>query len=271
MNHKAVVTIKVGLSRTTIGRHLPDGSLSDIRVFKTPFSGAARSFQETFGTFPDRWGKIDTAVVVNVVPDIDPSGFSSLSKSNARMEILVPKTTDWPMAIDYTPPDSLGVDRIAACFGARWRFHTGDRYIVVADFGTHTVLTLFRNGQVLGGSLFPGIRLQLSSVGAGRALSSFSLGRPGVAIGRNTREGVLSGTVLGAVKAVEGLTDEMERLTGNDIDLILTGGLARFVQPYFRRPVHADRQLVHFGAWAFLLDNPEKGMSGDRSHNPRVG
>ncbi len=260
MKHKAVVTIKMGLSRITIGKHRPDGSLSDILVFKTPPQGSVRSFQETFGRFPDRWGAIDAAVVVNVVPDIDPSHFSSLSLSTAQMKILVPKSSEWPVAIDYTPPGSLGVDRVAACLGARWRFQTGERFIVVADFGTHTVLTFFRSGQVLGGALFPGICLQLSSVGAGRALSSFPLGRPYRVIGRNTLEGVLSGTVFGTVKAVEGLTEEMERLTGTGIDLILTGGLSRFVQPYFRRPVRANRQLVHFGAWAFLMDNPLKEM-----------
>ena len=249
----------MGLSRTTIGRHRPDGSLSDILVFKTPPPGSVRSLQETFETFPDRWGAIDAAVVVNVVPDIDPSNLPALFPSNTQMEVLVPKSADWPTTIDYTPPGSLGVDRIAACLGARWRFQTGDRYIVVADFGTHTVLTLCRNNQILGGALFPGIRLQLSLVGAGRALSSFSLGRPDEAIGRNTRQGVLSGTVLGTVKAVEGLTEEMERLTGTSVDLVLTGGLSRFVQPYFRRPVRANRQLVHYGAWAFLLDNPKKG------------
>lgn len=260
MNRETVVTIKVGLSRTTIGRHRKDGTLSDIIAVKTPAPGSVRSFPEAFPSFPERWGKVDRAVVVNILPDIDPEGFSSLSHPAGSMQILAPKTPDWPMNIDYVPPSSIGVDRIAACMGALWRFGTGERNCVVADFGTHTVLTLFRNKSILGGALCPGIVLQLSSIGAGRVLTTYVLDRPAGALGRSTRDGVLAGTVLGTVKAVEGLTEEMERLVGESIDLILTGGLARFVQPYFRRPVQVDRHLVHFGAWTFSEKTSEKGV-----------
>jgi type III pantothenate kinase len=251
VNHETVVTIKVGLSRITIGRHRHDGTLSDVIAVKTPAPGSAQAFPETSLSILERWGIIDRAVIVNVVPDIDPNAFLPLSRPGGAMQILSPKTHDWPMDIDYVPPGSMGVDRIAACMGALWRFRTGDRTCVVADFGTHTVLTLYRKHRILGGALCPGIVLQLSSVGAGRVLSPYVLDRPSGALGRSTRDGVLAGTVLGTVKAVEGLSEEMERLEGDSIDLILTGGLARFVQPYFRRPVLVDRHLVHFGAWTF--------------------
>jgi type III pantothenate kinase len=169
-----------------------------------------------------------------------------------------------PFTLDYHPPGTLGRDRSAAIWGALDRFGEAlGKTFMVADFGTHTVTTVWHEGCVLGGSIAPGIVLQRKSVGGGRLTLVPGMERKeGQAkldrfhdkggIGRSTVEGIEAGVVLGSVAAVEGLRKRVEREFGQPVSLVLTGGFACRISPFFSQGVFRNRQLVHYGALKFL-------------------
>ncbi|MHB8543786.1 MAG: type III pantothenate kinase [Leptospirales bacterium] len=259
MVHESIVTIKLGVSRITVAHHDRTGRIANLFVRKTThYLNDDRELKQLL-TFPERWGIVSSIVLVNVIPQFSES-LKNLSSRNSHASLLSPSGNEFGLEIDYLPPHSLGVDRIAACKGALIRFpELSGRPFVVADFGSHTVLTLFRNGAVIGGSIASGIPLQLQSVGGGIVLGQYplkSLGLPRRAIGRSTLESIAIGTILGAVRGVEGLFLDMCREMEGDMELILTGGLARLFCPFFRIPVRCDRHLIHYGAWSVAISGP---------------
>ena len=249
MDSEKVVSIKAGVSRITVALHDRSGRITDLLVRKTARDLLSGLESEPILSFPDRWGSRFRVVLISVVPQITEwmkKGFSG----NTRIALLCPSVFDWGMPIDYLPEKTLGIDRIAACQGALTRYpDLSGRSFVVADFGTHTVLTLCRKGTIAGGSIASGIPLQLQSIGGGLVLGSYSLRLPERIVGQTTAEGISTGTILGSVRGVEGIFDDMNQESGGGLELILTGGLSRLLRRFFRVSVRCDRQLIHYGAW----------------------
>ncbi|MHB1286159.1 MAG: type III pantothenate kinase [Leptospirales bacterium] len=249
MGSEKVVSIKVGVSRMTVALHDRSGKIQDLLVWRTPkkISSVQAPFEDF--QFPKRWGKIFEVVLISVVPQLT-AWLKVIFASNPQMTLHCPSEEEWGVVIDYFPKRTLGVDRIAACHGALVRYPdlTG-RSFVVADFGSHTVMTLYRNGTILGGSIAAGIPLQLESIGGGLVLGPYILKLPRGFVGKSTEESIAVGTILGAVKGVEGLFERMGEEYEGEFELILTGGLSQLLRPFFRLPVRCDRQLIHYGAW----------------------
>ncbi len=262
MGSEKVVSIKVGVSRMTVALHDRSGKIQDLRVWRTPKK--ISSVQEPFENFqlPERWGNILEVVLISVVPQLT-AWLKLIFSKNSRITLHCPSAEEWGLEIEYFPRKTLGVDRIAACHGALVRYPelTG-RSFVVADFGSHTVMTLYRKGTILGGSIAAGIPLQLASIGGGLVLGPSILKLPKGVVGKSTEESIAVGTILGAVKGVEGLFERMEKECGGELELILTGGLSQLLRPFFRLPLRSDRQLIHYGAWGVHAEGSNKEGPG---------
>ncbi|MCL4460275.1 MAG: type III pantothenate kinase [Nitrospirae bacterium] len=245
-----MVTVKMGVSRISFALHDHGGKIRSILVRSTPREKLSPEGWESLLSLPPLFRETDCFVaIVSVVPSYTESLKIALAGSK-KGRIIPLERTAWGLDILYRPPDSLGEDRLAACAGARSRFPDleGGSY-VVADFGTHTVLTVVDGGTVLGGSIAPGIVSQLQSIGQGLVLGAVPLQFPEKPLGENTRESVASGVLLGTVRGVEGLVREMEQVLGKPLKLVLTGGLSRYVRPLFKVDCRFDRHLIHRGTW----------------------
>ena len=253
------VTIKVGLSRISVALHR-EGSILRMRTLATPpagdLAGLAAFFAHLWPDLPE--GDLPAALVC-VVPDLaEPVSRLWEERSGHRPEMF--SLVGAPFAVDYRPPESLGPDRGAAVRGALGRFGKAlGSAFMVADFGTHTVTTVFSGGHLLGGAILPGLSLMERSLGAGRVTLSGGgrlLDRErltrGRALGRSTVDSVFSGVVLGSVLAVAGLGKRAEEELGVPLRIVLTGGLSPVVAPLFGPEALANRQAVHYGAWSFL-------------------
>ena len=245
-----MITVKMGVSRLTLAVHDGKGRISSILVRKTPHEVLSPDGWENHLSLPVWFGDIKAPVAMaSVVPQYDTALQKALVASGKKW--MIPLTfPDWGLTVRYSPQGSLGVDRLAVCRGALERFPDLKRQgWVVADFGTHTVLTVVVNNTIRGGSISPGIMTQLQSLGKGLVLGRYCLQYPERPVGENTAECVSSGVVLGAVRGVEGLLGEMEIAMGQQLTLVLTGGLSRYLRPLFRLPNRCDRHLVHAGIW----------------------
>jgi len=259
-----ILTIKVGVSRTTLARHR-GGVIDRIRCTATPARGTGLG-QWIENLVPPLSGGCPSGsvagVLVSVLPDLSGDicrAFMDLT--GCDLKIFDPAHA--PFSIGYRPPEALGRDRSAAVWGALERFGEAlGKSFMVADFGTHTVTTVFHEGRILGGSIAPGIVLQERGIGGERV--SLDTGRGGEAsvrhpllrgewgIGDSTADGIRTGIVLGSVGAVESLKRRAERDLGRPVSLVLTGGLACLLAPLFSCGFFLNRQLVHHGAWKFL-------------------
>lgn len=156
-----------------------------------------------------------------------------------------------PLEIDYTTPDTLGPDRIAAAVGA-WSLFPGENSLVV-DMGTAvTYDVVTADGHYAGGNIAPGVGMRL------RALRSFTARLPEVNgygetpdFGHDTMTAMRAGAVRGVageIKYYLGLLPPATRV-------VLTGGWSKRVGEMLDFPFTTDPCLVTKGLLSILLYN----------------
>lgn len=245
------LTFKVGVSRCVgvfweNGRHI-----RSVRTFKTPPDGSL--FPESI---LDSWIQKEapiSRIFISSVNSFWTPVFLEYFRDKLSVDTSLFSYGSYPLSISYHPPESMGSDRLLSVLGVIERFPSFiAKSFVVVDFGSHTTMTVFHNGAVMGGSIAPGIELSLGSIGGGRVV----LGDPQRKLrpsrisfpGRSTEESIQAGTILGAVRSVEGLLSEGEAFLGEAFDVFLTGGLSPVVRQMFGRSCFLDRHLLHRGA-----------------------
>jgi type III pantothenate kinase len=111
-------------------------------------------------------------------------------------------------------------------------------------------------GIFLGGMIGAGVRTSLHALRTGTAqLPELEprLVEPGDLIGRDTDGCMLSSAVVGTAALIEGLATRVEEQLGMPVTLILTGGNARYVSPWIRRPFLYEPSLASKGAAVIAL------------------
>ena len=134
---------------------------------------------------------------------------------------------DFPLVLETTEPDRVGIDRLAAAAAAS-RLAAAGRGCVVVDCGTAASVDLVANGRFLGGAILPGPALMARSLADGTSLlpEVAALGEqpPPPLPGRFTAEAIAAGIGFGIRGAIARLTTEACQSLGGEADLFLTGG-----------------------------------------------
>ena len=171
--------------------------------------------------------KVETIVVSSVVPKKNNAIVAGAD--SARVLFLTPKL-DLGVGIDYPAPRSIGADRLANAAAVSQLY--GYPAIVV-DFGTAVTFDVVSaGGDYVGGVIAPGLEAMTSFLYQRTALlPKLTLHEPKRAIGKTTRDAMMSGAVLG----YRGLVREiLLRLTAENFPrkkprLIATGGYAQLI------------------------------------------
>lgn len=170
---------------------------------------------------------VRTIVVSSVVPKKNRAIVAAAG--SARTLFLTPKL-DLGVGIDYPSPRSIGADRLAnAAAVSEFYGHPA----IVVDFGTAVTFDVVSNGgDYVGGVIAPGLEAMTSFLYQRTALlPKLTLREPKRAIGKTTRDAMISGAVLG----YRGLVREiLLRLTAENFPrkkprLIATGGYAQLI------------------------------------------
>ncbi len=149
-------------------------------------------------------------------------------------------------------PEGVGIDRLMAA-GEAFRLANGP--VVVAGVGSAiTVDAVSADGQFLGGTIGPGLKMMLRALRAGTSLlPEVSLGPPGSLPGKDTRSCMLGGVVFGAAGGVDRITAELRGVVGEESCLVLTGGDAELLSDYLKTRHRVEDGLVLRGlASAYL-------------------
>lgn len=171
--------------------------------------------------------KIQTIVVSSVVPKKNRAVVAGAGL--ARTLFLTPKL-DLGVGIDYPAPRSIGADRLANAAAVSELY--GHPAIVV-DFGTAVTFDVVSSGgDYVGGVIAPGLEAMTNFLYQRTALlPKLTLREPKRAIGKTTRDAMMSGAVLG----YRGLVREIllrltaENFPGKKPRLIATGGYAQLI------------------------------------------
>ena len=189
---------------------------------------------------------IDGAAISSVVPTLTTLLVQALAHfcDTTPLVFSLPQAEKLGIHVDIENPPELGNDILAGAVAVRHHFSLP---AIVIDMGTATKLTaLNEQGDVLGVSIAPGLFVSLDAlVGNASLLRGVALDSPSpVAIGRNTRQSMQSGMLLGTASLLDGLINRFELEMGPVKTLIATGGAAPVVLPHCLHKIHFSDTLI---------------------------
>lgn len=170
---------------------------------------------------------VETIVVSSVVPR--KNKVIAAAAASSRLLFLNPQL-DLGVGIDYPAPRSIGADRLANAAAVAQLY--GYPAIVV-DFGTAVTFDVVSaRGDYVGGVIAPGLEAMTSFLYDRTALlPKLSLREPVRAIGKSTRDAMMSGAVFG----YRGLVREilirvsLENFPRSKPRIVATGGYAQLI------------------------------------------
>jgi len=171
------------------------------------------------------WADIGDVIVSSVVPRLTTSWDEVAMRATGRAPMTVGPGLKTGVPIRYDNPLEVGADRIVNALAA-FTIYGGP--VIVVDFGTATTLDVVdAEGAYLGGAIAPGVVTSAEALFSKAArLSKVDLEPPARVIGRNTRESMQSGLVIGEAVMVDGLVRRIWQELGTSTRVVATGGLA---------------------------------------------
>jgi type III pantothenate kinase len=171
---------------------------------------------------------VGAIVVSSVVPGRN-GAIIAAAAGKARVVFLDPKL-DLGVGVDYPKPGTIGADRLANAVAVAQLYGTP---AIVVDFGTAVTFDVVSaSGNYVGGVIAPGLEVMTNYLYQRTALlPRLTLSEPPRAIGKTTREAMMSGAVFG----YRGLVREiLARVTAQSFSrkkpcVIATGGYAQLI------------------------------------------
>ncbi|MEW6003377.1 MAG: type III pantothenate kinase [Nitrospirota bacterium] len=158
------------------------------------------------------------------------------------------------LIFDIPRPEELGSDRIANAVAA-YEYHGSP--VAVVDFGTATTISIVgKEANYIGGAILPGIRLMNESLARGTSkLSEVKLSPPEFALGTDTAGCIQSGLFYGTAGATERLLSEIEKETGLNLKVVVTGGFGNLLSGFLPREHYVVPNLTIEGLKIIYMRN----------------
>lgn len=161
-----------------------------------------------------------------------------------------------PFTNTYSPPTSLGADRMALVAGGLFTFP--GKPVLIVDLGTCMTFDFIESGGTyLGGAISLGLHMRLKALqNYTDKLPLVELSNPKDLLGINTKESILSGVVMGMTEELQGTIDAYKKRYSKII-IILTGGDASFFDKKLKSGIFADADLLLKGMNFILTHNAD--------------
>ena len=189
---------------------------------------------------------INKGIICSVVPPLI-NIFQNVYKSTFNIDaLIVGSGIKTGVNILYDTPRDVGADRIVDAVAA---YQLYGAPVIIVDLGTATVLdAVDRNGDYLGGALFPGLQVSAEALFLGTSqLRRVELSAPKEAIGKNTVSALQSGLVFGHVSMIEGMVERFKKELGEETIVVATGGLADLIAKETNVFHHVNTDLTIIG------------------------
>lgn len=246
-----VLVVDVGNTETRVGL-ARDGKLAITWSATTPehitADEARMTLEGLFGLHArEREGgariRPTDAIVASVVPDLTDQWVEALRRTCGRRPLVVGPGLKTGLKMRYNDPAEIGADRMADLVAAKALYGSP---VVVVDWGTTTNFEVIDcEGAFVGGLIAPGLRLSVASLSQAAArLSMVEVKVPSSVIGKNTREAMQSGAVMGEVARVDGLIDLIWSELGYETAVVVSGNDVASLSSLMRHKAHVDNDLT---------------------------
>lgn len=201
-------------------------------------------------------GQLDGAIVSSVAPAVTNPICTAINKTVHLDPLVVGPGMKTGLNIAINDPAELGADLLAVSVAALHKYPLPN---AVCDLGTaSTISVVDKDGKMIGGIIYPGIRTSLMAlVNNAAQLPQISYDTPKRVVGRNTIDCMQSGLIFGAASLLDGMLDRIEDELGMPVTAIATGGFSADVIRNCRRQFIQDENLVLEGL-RILYDKNEK-------------
>ena len=159
--------------------------------------------------------KIDGAIMSSVVPSLNDEIKQVILTLTGKTPVTVGPGVKTGFAIKIDDPAELGADIVAnaAAVVATLKAQKLDSPAIILDMGAATTLfAINKNREVIGGAILAGSNMSLDMLHQNTALlPSVEMSGVSRAIGKNTKESLVSGVVFGQAAMIDGLVDRFEK------------------------------------------------------------
>lgn len=228
-----ILAVDVGNTQTVLGL-IQDGVLDGHWRISTDAGLTADEIRVKIGGLlaldGHSWSEVDGVVVSSVVPVLTAAYEELAVRATGSPPLVVGPGIRTGMPVKYENPQEIGADRIVNAVAAVADYGAP---VIVVDFGTATTFDVVdAEGAYVGGAIAPGVETSAEALFRRAArLSAVDLEPPLRAVGRNTRESVQSGLLLGEAAMVDGLVRRIAEEMGAQPRVVATGGLAARMAP----------------------------------------
>lgn len=177
--------------------------------------------------------QIAEIVICSVVPR-QTAILERVLKNNLESKILlISRDILIPIENKYKNPRQVGQDRLVNAYAGLKLFGPG---LILVDFGTAVTFDIVsRQGEYLGGLIFPGLDLSLDALNKKTALlPRINIAIPKSLVGRDTVGSINSGIAFGMAGACDGIIERLlKKFKGYRV--IATGGNVNFIKKYSQK------------------------------------
>ncbi len=161
----------------------------------------------------------------SVVPPLLPIWERVSTKLFGRSPLVVGPGIRTGIPVRYDNPREVGADRIVNSLAA---YEILGGPVIAVDFGTATTFDcVSKDGEYLGGAIFPGIHTSMSALFERTSmLHQVEIVRPRSVIGKTTTGALQSGLLYGFAGVVDSMVERIRGELGADARVVATGGLA---------------------------------------------
>lgn len=200
---------------------------------------------------------IEGSIVSSVVPPLLNSFKTAIRKLTGKACMIVGPGIRTGLNIRMDNPSEVGSDLIVAAVAGIAQYGAP---LLLVDMGTATTITAIdADACFVGGCICPGVKISMEALtGRTAQLPGISLDKPQRAIGKNTRDCMRSGIMLGTAAMIDGLLDRMEAELDAPAKVVVTGGISKFVLPLCRRKLIYDSSLMLKGLLLLYRKNQPK-------------
>ena len=256
-----LLAIDVGNTNLVLALGEVGGEIRDVwRIRTDAVSDAGTCGDLMRATIGPAIDEATAAIVASVVPDATPHVVGALTALTGKAPLVVGAAgVTLGIDVNIDRPEQAGADRLVNAVGAKAPHALP---AIILDFGTATTLDLVADdGAYEGGIIAPGVALSIESLERAAAqlprleLRQFDDDLP--ILGKNTIAAMESGVFWGYLSMIDGLLSRLRARhgTGDNMQTILTGGLAGLFADHLAGPVIVDVDLTVKGLFEIFARN----------------
>jgi type III pantothenate kinase len=182
-------------------------------------------------------------IISCVVPGLVGVHAAALEAEFGRRPLVVEPGLKTGMKMHFNDPAEIGPDRIADMVAAKSTYAFP---LAIVDLGTATnIAVLDAEGTYVGGLIAPGLALSTKALShAAARLPTVEISPPVSVIGKNTREAMQAGFVLGETARIDGLIEMIWAELGQEGEVVVTGTDADAIAGLLAHDVQVDDTLT---------------------------